>query len=61
MTCEFVHAQLGVAVTCCCVSVDSVCPCDEDEKHCDMNCCCDRQCDEQQVALFTDCTVKTLR
>uniref|UniRef100_A0A8C6WHL2 Tectonic domain-containing protein n=1 Tax=Neogobius melanostomus TaxID=47308 RepID=A0A8C6WHL2_9GOBI len=41
-------------------SVAEVCPCDENRDICDMNCCCDRECG-LEVALFTDCSVHTVR
>ncbi|XP_051277192.1 tectonic-1 isoform X2 [Dicentrarchus labrax] len=37
-------------------SVDRLCPCDEHKDVCDINCCCDRECNEE-VALFTGCSV----
>ncbi|XP_043982988.1 tectonic-1-like [Gambusia affinis] len=40
---------------------DRLCPCDENTAVCDMNCCCDRECNEDDVALFTSCTVTTVR
>ncbi|XP_075902747.1 tectonic-1-like [Nelusetta ayraudi] len=52
-----VSGRLPTPVT----DINSVCPCDEDKERCDMNCCCDGQCEEQQVALFTTCSVQTLR
>ncbi|XP_032411429.1 tectonic-1 isoform X1 [Xiphophorus hellerii] len=40
---------------------DRLCPCDENTAVCDMNCCCDRECNKDDVALFTSCTVTTVR
>ncbi|XP_054879276.1 tectonic-1-like [Poeciliopsis prolifica] len=40
---------------------DSLCSCDENMDVCDMNCCCDRDCDKDDVGLFTSCTVTTVR
>ncbi|XP_071396085.1 tectonic-1-like [Centroberyx affinis] len=40
--------------------VGRLCPCDEQRELCDINCCCDRDCSEE-VALFTGCTVHTVR
>ncbi|XP_026186373.1 tectonic-1 isoform X2 [Mastacembelus armatus] len=41
------------------LNVDSMCPCDEHRDVCDINCCCDKDCNEE-VALFTDCSVRTV-
>lgn len=43
-----------------CVSVDTLCPCDEHTDACDSNCCCDADC-QQEVALFTSCSVTDVR
>ncbi|XP_028272264.1 tectonic-1-like [Parambassis ranga] len=37
-------------------NVDRLCPCDDHNDVCDINCCCDRECSEE-VALFTSCSV----
>ncbi|XP_059202577.1 tectonic-1 [Centropristis striata] len=39
--------------------VGSLCPCDEIQDVCDVNCCCDRACSDE-VALFTSCSVDTV-
>uniref|UniRef100_A0A3Q3REE6 Tectonic-1-3 N-terminal domain-containing protein n=1 Tax=Monopterus albus TaxID=43700 RepID=A0A3Q3REE6_MONAL len=41
-------------------NVDRLCPCDEHSGVCDINCCCDKEC-SGEVALFTDCSVRTVR
>lgn len=41
-------------------SVAVLCPCDEHKDMCDMNCCCDSECGSE-VALFTGCSVHTVR
>ncbi|KAI3352163.1 hypothetical protein L3Q82_020977 [Scortum barcoo] len=41
-------------------SVDRLCPCDEHKDVCDINCCCDKECNEE-VALFTSCSVDMVR
>ncbi|XP_064824218.1 tectonic-1-like isoform X3 [Oncorhynchus masou masou] len=40
--------------------VSRICPCDQLKDQCDPNCCCDPDC-RQELALFTSCTVKTVR
>ncbi|XP_014022842.1 tectonic-1 isoform X3 [Salmo salar] len=40
--------------------VSRICPCDQLKDQCDPNCCCDPDC-RQELALFTGCTVKTVR
>uniref|UniRef100_W5MKH8 Tectonic family member 1 n=1 Tax=Lepisosteus oculatus TaxID=7918 RepID=W5MKH8_LEPOC len=40
-------------------NVANVCPCDLLASQCDVNCCCDRDC-EGDFALFTTCTVDRL-
>uniref|UniRef100_A0A3Q3VM83 Tectonic-1-3 N-terminal domain-containing protein n=1 Tax=Mola mola TaxID=94237 RepID=A0A3Q3VM83_MOLML len=40
------------------VNIGRLCPCDEHQDMCDINCCCDRECREE-VALFTSCSVPT--
>ncbi|XP_024116186.1 tectonic-1 isoform X1 [Oryzias melastigma] len=47
-----VSGRLPTPVT----AVDSLCPCDELADVCDSNCCCDADC-QQEVALFTSCSV----
>ncbi|KAJ0049818.1 hypothetical protein NL108_003591, partial [Boleophthalmus pectinirostris] len=37
-----------------------VCPCDMDKDMCDINCCCDKECGPE-LALFTSCSVNTVR
>ncbi|XP_034454657.1 tectonic-1 isoform X2 [Hippoglossus hippoglossus] len=39
--------------------VDRLCPCDEHRGACDINCCCDTECDEE-LPLFTGCSVSTV-
>ncbi|KAM4732974.1 tectonic-1 isoform 2-T2 [Anableps anableps] len=39
---------------------DRLCPCDEHTAVCDINCCCDRECNEE-VALFTSCSLAAVR
>ncbi|MED6291378.1 hypothetical protein CHARACLAT_022978, partial [Characodon lateralis] len=39
---------------------DRLCPCDENTAVCDINCCCDRECNEE-VALFTSCSISAVR
>ncbi|KAK5613691.1 hypothetical protein CRENBAI_017631 [Crenichthys baileyi] len=39
---------------------DRLCPCDENTAVCDINCCCDRVCNEE-VALFTSCSISAVR
>ncbi|XP_061582427.1 tectonic-1-like [Cololabis saira] len=51
-----VSGSLLTAVT----KVDSLCPCDELQDVCDINCCCDRECNEE-VSLFTSCSVTAVR
>ncbi|XP_072292311.1 tectonic-1-like [Eucyclogobius newberryi] len=41
-------------------TVSEVCPCDEHKDMCDMNCCCDKECGPE-LALFTGCSVHTVR
>ncbi|XP_055015467.1 tectonic-1 [Boleophthalmus pectinirostris] len=41
-------------------SVALVCPCDMDKDMCDINCCCDKECGPE-LALFTSCSVNTVR
>ncbi|KAM7417068.1 hypothetical protein PAMA_016938 [Pampus argenteus] len=41
-------------------NVASLCPCDQNKDLCDINCCCDRVCGEEEVALFTSCSVRTV-
>uniref|UniRef100_A0A3B3YSX0 Uncharacterized protein n=1 Tax=Poecilia mexicana TaxID=48701 RepID=A0A3B3YSX0_9TELE len=43
------------------VGADRLCPCDENTAVCDMNCCCDRECNKDDVALFTSCTFTAVR
>ncbi|XP_008417949.1 tectonic-1 isoform X2 [Poecilia reticulata] len=43
------------------VGADRLCPCDENTAVCDMNCCCDRECNMDDVALFTSCTFTAVR
>uniref|UniRef100_A0A3Q1B646 Tectonic domain-containing protein n=2 Tax=Amphiprion ocellaris TaxID=80972 RepID=A0A3Q1B646_AMPOC len=38
-------------------AVDRLCPCDDHTGVCDINCCCDRECSKEVVALFTSCSV----
>ncbi|CAB1451086.1 unnamed protein product [Pleuronectes platessa] len=38
---------------------DRLCPCDEHSGACDINCCCDTECDEE-LPLFTGCSVSTV-
>ncbi|KAK6321184.1 hypothetical protein J4Q44_G00081600 [Coregonus suidteri] len=40
--------------------VSRICPCDQSKDQCDPNCCCDPDCSEE-FALFTGCTVETVR
>ncbi|KAM9522843.1 tectonic-1-like [Salvelinus alpinus] len=40
--------------------VSRICPCDQLKDQCDPNCCCDPDC-RQELALFTGCTVTTVR
>ncbi|KAA8589195.1 hypothetical protein FQN60_010540, partial [Etheostoma spectabile] len=40
--------------------VGRLCPCDERQDVCDINCCCDPACTDE-VALFTGCSVDTVR
>uniref|UniRef100_UPI0037E71082 tectonic-1 n=1 Tax=Semicossyphus pulcher TaxID=241346 RepID=UPI0037E71082 len=51
-----VNGRLLTPVT----NVGRLCPCDEHQGVCDINCCCDRECSEE-VALFTSCSVDTVR
>ncbi|XP_039669735.1 tectonic-1 [Perca fluviatilis] len=39
--------------------VGRLCPCDEHQDACDINCCCDPACTDE-VALFTGCSVDTV-
>nr|XP_019966025.1 PREDICTED: tectonic-1 isoform X1 [Paralichthys olivaceus] len=39
--------------------VDRLCPCDEHRGVCDIGCCCDAQC-EEELPLFTGCSVSTV-
>ncbi|XP_019966025.2 tectonic-1 isoform X1 [Paralichthys olivaceus] len=39
--------------------VDRLCPCDEHRGVCDIGCCCDTQC-EEELPLFTGCSVSTV-
>ncbi|XP_034739153.1 tectonic-1 [Etheostoma cragini] len=39
--------------------VGRLCPCDEHQDVCDINCCCDPACTDE-VALFTGCSVDTV-
>lgn len=41
-------------------SVVKLCPCNLQTGQCDVNCCCDPDCTEE-VSLFTDCSIKTIR
>ncbi|KAM6923498.1 LOW QUALITY PROTEIN: tectonic-1-like [Xenentodon cancila] len=41
-------------------NVGSLCPCDALQDVCDLNCCCDPDCNEE-VALFTSCSVSAVR
>ncbi|XP_011478849.1 tectonic-1 [Oryzias latipes] len=47
-----VSGRLPTPVT----AVDTLCPCDEHTDACDISCCCDADC-QQEVALFTSCSV----
>ncbi|XP_041846206.1 tectonic-1 [Melanotaenia boesemani] len=40
--------------------VGRLCPCDDHQDVCDMNCCCDRKCKEEE-SLFTRCSVGSVR
>ncbi|XP_055080719.1 tectonic-1 [Periophthalmus magnuspinnatus] len=42
------------------ISVAAMCPCDMHIDVCDMNCCCDKKCGPE-LALFTACSVHTVR
>lgn len=41
-------------------TVFKLCPCNLQSGQCDINCCCDPDCTEE-VFLFTDCSIKTIR
>ncbi|KAM9795590.1 tectonic-1 [Neosynchiropus ocellatus] len=42
------------------IEVGKLCPCDQHQDACDINCCCDRACREA-LPLFTSCLVGTVR
>ncbi|GIY19494.1 hypothetical protein CEXT_113981 [Caerostris extrusa] len=41
-------------------SNDDVCSCDLNSNVCDINCCCDSDCSEEDIKVFSECHVQTL-